>query len=684
LSDLIFIFFAGISIATGLAYLWLGITERNYRSNLFFGLFAISAGVYFILSSSHLENFSVALFFATTMFLLFPWYFAYESGYIKKSILWLITSLGFLYYISTFLNITFGLFRLPYLFSYSVYILTALYCIFAIKKMYQSKQKLIWPFLVVTIYYALFVSEEIAYNFFGNRLPWRRFFSITYLDLFPVIIISMQLIILVYYRLEKTKLEKSINFYKKNLNTVLNQTNTFVTSINIDGTVLFANPYFSKFFNNKQPIEKTNFTNLISPDSVNQFKTVVFDKDIARGNVISKFISNEGELTIAWSFVKLKENISSKDYNYICLFGNNITPLIETEENLQLAFQDLRDLKNKLQAENIQLRNESVKTSEEKELIGKSPNFNYVINRIDDVATLDVPVLLEGETGVGKELFANAIHNKSKRKEKPYVKINCSAIPENLIESELFGFEKGAFTGADRLKKGMFELANSGTLFLDEIGDLPLALQPKLLRALQEGEIQRLGAEKIIKINTRIIAATNLNLADEVEKGRFRSDLFYRINVFPITIPPLRSRKSDIPLLVNAFVNLFNKKYIKNIQQVSESLMEDFTQHTWPGNVRQLKNIIERSIITSEGQQLKLTEPLPTTANHQGIKTSISTQLLASLEDCEREHISHVLEHCNWRISGIGGAADILNLPSSTLRSKMKKLGIKIKRNKTK
>lgn len=675
LSDQIFIFFAGIAISTGLAYLWLGITERNYRASLFFGLFAISAGFYFVLSSSYGYN-PVALFFATSMFIFFPWYFAYESGYIRKPVLWGIVGLGLLYFISNYFAVKVGSFGLEYLFSYAVYILTSFYCFASLKKMVQSKKNLIWPFFVVTIYYALFVSEEIAYNFLGNSLPWRKLFSITYLDLFPVIIISMHLIILVYNRLEKAKLEKSIDFNKNNFTSVLNQTKTFVTSINLEGSVLFANPYFLDHFDDKRSLEKSNFCELISPETLDQFKTKVFNKAVVRGNVITKLMSSQGEITIAWSFVKLKESITATEYSYIYLFGNNITGLIETEENLRIAYEDLEELKNELQAENIQLRNESIGLGEESELIGESPNFNYVINRIEDVATLDVPVLLEGETGVGKELFANVIHKESKRNENPYVKVNCAAIPENLIESELFGFEKGAFTGADRLKKGMFELANGGTLFLDEIGDLPLNLQPKLLRAIQENEIQRLGAEKVIKIDIRIIAATNLNLADEVEHGRFRSDLFYRINVFPITIPPLRRRKSDIPLLVHSFVASFNKKYAKNIEQVSESLMANLTNHPWPGNVRQLKNVIERSMITSEGRLFKLVEPLPTNG-HNDIKTGISEQpSLATLEDCEKNHIVHVLTHCKWKISGKGGAAQILNLPASTLRSKMKKLGI--------
>jgi chemotaxis protein methyltransferase CheR len=302
------------------------------------------------------------------------------------------------------------------------------------------------------------------------------------------------------------------------------------------------------------------------------------------------------------------------------------------------------------------------------------------LNRIEDVASLNVPVLLEGETGVGKELFASAIHDKSARKENSFIKVNCAAIPSELMESELFGYEKGAFTGAEKRKKGMFELADRGTLFLDEIGDLPLSLQPKLLRALEDGEIQLLGAEVFKKVNVRIVAATNRSLEEEVEKGRFRSDLYYRINVFPITIPPLRQRKSDIPLLVKAFVNSFNSQYHKDVVQISESLMDDLTSYSWPGNVRQLRNVIERAVITSSESRLKLSDPLPLSSglvSDQQIVYSENSGKSLTLEECERRHITRVLEQCNWKISGKSSASEILDLPSSTLRSKMKKLGIK-------
>ncbi|WP_136480624.1 sigma-54 interaction domain-containing protein [Cognatitamlana onchidii] len=679
LSDYIFIFFAGIAITTGISYLWLGIVKHNSKSPLFFGLFAIFSGAYFILRTLDIKHFELFLFVAVGMFVLFPWYFNYECNYRKKTLPWTVTALGVLYYITVQFHIRFDWFRLEYIFSYSAYAVTIYCCYVALKHLYNTTNKLQLPLLLATIYYTIFVLEEIAYNYFGAILPWRQLFSFTYLDLFPVFIIGTQLVILVSHDLEKSKLEKSIKFYKNNLNRILDQTNTMVVSVNLNGEILYTNTFFKNLFLTHNTQKATNLKMLISSGAINTFETQVFNEENITGNIISKFKQNNKEMSIAWSFVKVKASHTSKANSYIYLFGHDITALAETEESLRIANRDLEILKNKLQQENIQLKNESALYHDSNTLIGKSPNFNYVINRIDDAAPLNVPVLLEGETGVGKELFANEIHKKSLRHGQPFVKVNCAAIPKDLLESELFGYEKGAFTGADKLKRGLFELADKGTLFLDEFGELPLSLQPKLLRALQEGEIQRLGAEKGITIDTRIIAATNVSLATMVQSGEFRSDLYYRINVFPITIPPLRNRATDIPLLIQFFIAAFNNKYNRHVKEVSQNLMDDLTNHKWPGNVRQLKNVIERAVITTNGPVLKLAEALPANdnLNIEGRKSPKSIgKLSLTLADYERNYIVKVLEQCNGQISGKNGAASILDLPASTLRSKMKKLNI--------
>lgn len=681
MTDLLFVFFAGIALTTGVSYVGLGIVHKIYRANFIFGLFAIASGLYFILISSEPLSPEFTLFFATAMFALFPWYFAFEVGYLNRKLLWIITGLCAGYFAAKNLVSYYELPEIQYFFSYGVYILTSGYCVIGLKKMSSKNDFPFIPLVVVAAYYIVFVTEEIAFNIYGDALPWRNLVSFTYLDLFPVIIISLKLVMLVNDQLLKVNLQKSVVLYKDNLNRILNQTKKFILTLDEKGNILFANPYFKEFYNPEDTFIDIGFDKFLTGETKNEFKKLVYDGKNKKGNIVTQVVAKDAELTVAWSFVKLKNNQSEQVSEYTYLFGANITQLKKTEEELRKAYNDLEDLKNKIQAENIQLRKESGVPLAQRTLIGESPNFNYVLNRIEDVATLNVPVLLEGETGVGKELFANAIHEKSARKENPFIKVNCAAIPEELMESELFGYEKGAFTGADKRKKGMFELADRGTLFLDEIGDLPLSLQPKLLRALQDGEIQLLGAEKVKKVDVRIIAATNRSLEEEVEKGSFRSDLYYRINVFPITIPPLRQRKADIPLLVRAFVNSFNAQYHKDVNEVSESLMDDFLNYTWPGNVRQLRNVIERAVITSGESRLRLADPLPlnseTSFDGNNNVHSKKPGVPLTLEECERLHITNILEQCNWKISGKSSASEILDLPSSTLRSKMKKLGIK-------
>jgi transcriptional regulator with GAF, ATPase, and Fis domain len=679
MTDFIFNFLAGITLTLGLSYIGFFLVKKGSHAELLFGLFACSTGIYYILVSIDSVANGVTLFFATAMFVLFPWYLAYEANYIKKPVLWLITALGTMYYLSILFLDFIDIPNFPYFFSYSVYLLTGIYCIGCVRSLIEQSKTPLWPYILVTVYYILLTTEEVVANSFEGVLPWRKLISFNYLDLFPVIIITFKFTLLIYAQWMKTTLQKEVGFYKNNINTILNQTTKYVISLDLDGSILFVNPYFEKLFATGTPLLGKDFYQLISKETTSVCKDKVFKGEDSSGDIVCKLNTTNGIRTIAWSYIRLNGNPSLQSKQYVTLFGTDISAQIEIEEQLRKAYGQLKVLKDKLQSENIQLRNDTLANSTYGDLIGQSPNFNYVMNRVEDVADLDVPVLLEGDTGVGKELIANAIHVKSKRRDQPFIKVNCAAIPFDLIESELFGFEKGAFTGADRMKKGMFELAHNGTIFLDEIGELPLAVQPKLLRTLQEGEIQRLGAEKIIKVNVRILAATNRNLRDEMEEGRFRSDLYYRINVFPITVPPLRKRKEDIPLLVEAFCAEFCQKYAKDIKHISKSLMDDLVDYSWPGNIRQLRNVIERAVITSSESVLKLASELPSevdlsldTEPHKEI-TGIGT-----LEMFERNFITHALEHCNWKISGKDGAAQILDLPPSTLRSKMKKLGITV------
>jgi transcriptional regulator with GAF, ATPase, and Fis domain len=303
-------------------------------------------------------------------------------------------------------------------------------------------------------------------------------------------------------------------------------------------------------------------------------------------------------------------------------------------------------------------------------IVGESDTLRYVMSRIEKVAGTDATVLLTGETGTGKELLARAIHRQSPRRDRAFVIVNCAAVPAGLLESELFGRERGAFTGAHVSQPGRFELANRGTLFLDEIGELPLELQPKLLRALQKGGIERLGSTRTIDLDVRIIAATNSDLGEEVRERRFRIDLFYRLNVFPITVPSLRDRREDIPLLVRHMLERYSRVLRKTVEVVPPAVMQVLESYDWPGNIRELENVIQRAIILSNSRTLELHEAWLPGA------TPPPAAPATSLSEVERRHMVSVLEQCRWKIEGPSGAARLLGLRPSTLRTRLRKRGI--------
>ncbi len=338
---------------------------------------------------------------------------------------------------------------------------------------------------------------------------------------------------------------------------------------------------------------------------------------------------------------------------------------------LQEALAEVERLKNRLEAENIYLQEEIKIDHNFENIISRGDALKKVLRKVEQVASTDATVLILGETGTGKELLAREINSISIRRNRPLVKVNCAALPANLIESELFGHEKGAFTGALARKIGRFELADGGTIFLDEIGDLPLELQAKLLRVLQEGEIERLGNPNTIKVDVRVIAATNRDLDKAIENGDFREDLYYRLNVFPITSPPLRERKEDVPVLVNHFVAKYCTKIGRKIESIPQKVMDMLQAYRWPGNVRELENVIERAVIVSSGKQLELGDWLPKSTGSSGASQT------PTLEELEKEHILDMLELTGWRVSGEKGAAKILGMKPTTLEARMKKLGIR-------
>jgi formate hydrogenlyase transcriptional activator len=360
------------------------------------------------------------------------------------------------------------------------------------------------------------------------------------------------------------------------------------------------------------------------------------------------------------------------DVALLTQIGNELAIAVENA----LAFRQIEELKDKLAEEKLYLEDEIRTEYDFEEIVGDSQSLKRVLRDVETVAPTDSTVLIQGESGTGKELIARAIHNLSGRRQRTFVKVNCAAIPTGLIESELFGHEKGAFTGAISQKIGRFELADKGTLFLDEIGDIPLELQPKLLRVLQEREFERLGSTRTVKVDIRLVTATNRDLSQMIASREFREDLFYRLNVFPITLPPLRERREDIPLLARYFTQKYARRMNRGIETIPSEAMEALTNWNWPGNVRELENLIERAVILTRGAALHV--PLAELRN--GGEAAATTGTPTTLEEAEREHILRGLRESKWVVGGPVGAAARLGLKRTTLQSRMKKLGITLRK----
>jgi formate hydrogenlyase transcriptional activator len=374
---------------------------------------------------------------------------------------------------------------------------------------------------------------------------------------------------------------------------------------------------------------------------------------------------------------------SSEDIELIQQVAAQIAIAVENA----LAFKEIDALKDKLAEEKLYLEEEIRSAFNFEEIVGESPAIRRALAQVELVAPAGTTVLILGETGTGKEVIARAVHNLSPRKERTFVKVNCAAIPSGLLEAELFGHERGAFTGAINQKIGRFELADRGTLFLDEIGDIPLELQPKLLRVLQEQEFERLGSNRTQRVDVRVVAATNQDLSRLVADREFRSDLYYRLNVFPIQIPPLRERREDVPLLVRYFVQNFSRRLNKTVEYVPADAMDALVNYGWPGNIRELENLIERAVLLSPGRELRvpLSELKSATLSSNGnvsadlalFSPSPSSIPIATLEEAERQHILRALRQTEWRIAGPKGAAAILGMKRTTLQARMRKLGIR-------
>ena len=439
---------------------------------------------------------------------------------------------------------------------------------------------------------------------------------------------------------------------------------------------MWVNDVGQEMFAVKEGVSWERFLALLHPEDRSRveeaYRTRFVDPD---AEIEYRFVRPDG--SVRWAVTRGRRQGGPGPGAVLTGVTLDITDRKENERRLAGQLREITELKQRLEAEVVVLRDEVQSLSSAGEILGTSDAVQYTHYRIGQVAPLDTTVLIQGETGTGKNLAAAAIHARSGRKDRPMVTVSCAALPGNLIESELFGRDRGAFTGADQMRRGRFEVADGSTIFLDEIGELPLDLQAKLLRVVQSGEFERLGSPKTIKVDVRIIAASNRDLQEAVNEGRFRADLFYRLNVFPITLPPLRDRQEDIPALVRTLVEKFARKTGRPITTIHQSLIQVLQGYSWPGNVRELENVIERAVIVSPGPVLHLAETLSgSAAAEKNGHAPLAADPGTTLEDVEREHIRRTLDAVGWRVQGKGGAADLLGLNPSTLRARMRKLGI--------
>jgi PAS domain S-box-containing protein len=455
--------------------------------------------------------------------------------------------------------------------------------------------------------------------------------------------------------------------------TYLDLAGVMFVALDVDGKVTLINRKGCEVmgFRENEIVGKNWFDNFI-PDRMSAEIKVIFGRlmageiDPAESYENPVLTKSGSERLIAWHNTILRDD-DGKIIGTLSS-GEDITARKRAEDELLNALLEIRRLNERIEAENVYLREEIRMAHLHGDIVGQSEAMKSVMAQAEQVAKTDSTVLILGETGTGKELLARAIHNMSSRKDRPLIVVNCAAMPAALIESELFGREKGAYTGAITRQIGRFEVANESTVFLDEIAELSPELQAKLLRFLQEGQFERLGSNDTITVNVRVIAATNRDLEKEVSEGRFREDLYYRLNVFPIGIPPLRERTEDIHPLVWAFVNEFGDRMGKRIDSVSRQSMEALERYPWPGNIRELRNVIERAMIRSEAKTLHVRSPSRAADAIPSGKT---------LAEVDRDHIIDVLKRTGWKVRGKGGAAEILGLKPTTLEARMKKLKIK-------
>jgi PAS domain S-box-containing protein len=671
---------AGISLAMGAVSLVSGINRDGEKVDVVFGIMCLSLFLFFILPpvgfvwEDKAPYPNIILWKRVFNFLygaLMPWFILSYSGY-KNKWLPLLISTG---YLVSYLVMIFTV-RETVSPAWMTIVLISMalagyqgFIAARFQWLRGEKQKAQWLFvamIIFTIFYLPTAFNQFSNNYLGRLIQAKIFY--------PINLFSLAFCLIMGIRLrtnsnERFRLERILRLREIHWSSLLGNMQILVIRLNKEGLVKYVNPYTVNLlgYENEFEILDRNWFEEFLPAGEISFRKTHFIQGMLKeektpyhkGEILCK---NREKKIISWSSQIIYDDEGKVEGNIS--IGRDIT---EQEK----YFLQIHELKAELEKENLQLKGEPFPEGINMEIVGKSQAISYAIQKARQVAHTNATVLLEGETGVGKELFADLIQRCSLRNTMAYVKVNCGALPAELIEDELFGHEKGAFTGAIQSRKGRFEMAQGGTIFLDELGELPLILQPKLLRVLQSGEFERIGGQQTLKVDVRVIAATNRDLGKEVKEGRFRSDLFYRLNVFPITIPALRNRQEDIPVLIQYFIDRKTKKHGKQFQNISKSSITHLQEYTWPGNIRELKNVIERAVISSTGNTLRIDGP-ELFSNDEGSHNHSPS----SLEGIEREHILKVLTECGWRINGENGAADLLAMHPSTLRSRMKKLHI--------
>jgi PAS domain S-box-containing protein len=673
------IFCSGFTFAIGGINFIIGINSKNVKSYLYFGILSLAASFFLLAQipplydSAHPDLSNAISIVTASIFYSFILLFIGEFTQYKSLPFQIIfiASVSILLF-TYFPMIKTGVYETQWsVFAHALIFSSGIYGIIGgIRGRKRLKKFWLYTFLfLMALLSLLAVLVGISSLLNITILPDPESF-ISPLDFFPILFS-----IIIGYKMSHDiirsyQLESEVKLKDKQWSTLMESINLWAVHLNLEGKIVWVNQHFLQFtgYSMKEVVGENWFDKVLPGESGKALKQHF--QDFIRGEKIPVYqnpirIRDGAFKNIQWS------NIHIQDTNGKIIGTLSIGTDVTERES---ALAEIRKLKEQLEKENLQLR-EEVEGNNSKDIIGQSDALKYVMKRSQQVANTNSTVLLEGETGVGKELFANLIHQNSARRHKPFIKVNCASLPKELIESELFGHMRGSFTGAISNRKGRFELADRGTIFLDEIGELPIDLQPKLLRVLQTGEFERIGSEKTTKVDVRIITATNRDLEKESDEGKFRKDLYFRLNVYPITIPPLRQRKEDITLLVRHFTHKIGQKVGKRIKHITQADIKMLLDYEWPGNIRELENIIERAIINSSGEKLEIDKSqLQSVFNRDQVQNDHENT--TSLKVTEKNHITDILESCDWKINGKNGAAEKLGMPPSTLRSKMKKLNI--------